>query len=327
LFQDITYGCGILISSTFPVGTNEFNGTTTAQRCDINRCGGFDVGFGWRGAVQICAQLTSIVGVNANNLEITNSVSDGFSVISTGPGVRLYDSVMAEVSIPNYGLGAPGRNGLWANMNAEGGLTVSDCAIVEYSNASPTFIFTLDTNAAVQAMAFVQQPGNVPPGAIISPEVQVQAFGTNGQAVAGSSINVSLASGTGNLSGTLTQVTDNNGVAHFNDLSVNAAGPKTLVATAATGSARATNSNPFLVTDSPAPQDILGAMVNADGSVTIQYSTTPEYQYHVETTTNLYSASWATVNGSAILATNVVETFTVSNLPNRTQSFYRVTSP
>jgi hypothetical protein len=329
LFQDITYGCGILISSTFAVGTNEFNGTTTAQRCNINRCGGSDPGFGWRAAVQICVQLTSISGVNLNNLEITNSVSDGFSIICPVSGVRLFDSAMADVSIPNYGIGVTGRNGLWAAINAEGSLTVSDCAIVEHSNASPTFSFTFDTNTAVQAMTFLQQPGNVLPGAIVTPEVQVQALGTNGEATVGAAISVSLGSGTGNLSGTLTQVTDNNGIAHFNDLSINATGPKTLSATSATGNAPPTNSNPFLVTDSPSPssQDIFGATVNADGSITLTYATTPEYQYHVETTSNLFRASWATVNGSAILATNVVATFTVSNLPNSAQSFYRVVSP
>ena len=39
LFQDIPYDCGILISTTFAVSTN-FSGTTVAQRCDLNRCGG-----------------------------------------------------------------------------------------------------------------------------------------------------------------------------------------------------------------------------------------------------------------------------------------------
>ena len=58
---------------------------------------------------------------------------------------------------------------------------------------------------------------------------------------------MSLSSGTGTLSGTLTRDTDANGIAHFNDLSVNLAGPKTLTATAGAGSALPTNSAPFIV--------------------------------------------------------------------------------
>ncbi|MEI9961324.1 MAG: hypothetical protein WDM76_09440 [Limisphaerales bacterium] len=32
LFQDIPYGCGVLISSSFDVGTNVFRGTTTVEK-------------------------------------------------------------------------------------------------------------------------------------------------------------------------------------------------------------------------------------------------------------------------------------------------------
>ena len=46
-------------------------------------------------------------------------------------------------------------------------------------------------------MAFVQQPGNVLQDATITPEVQVQAFDINGQALAGAMITLSLGSGTG----------------------------------------------------------------------------------------------------------------------------------
>jgi hypothetical protein len=251
LFQDITYGCGILISSTFAVGTNEFSGTTVAQGCELNRCGGFDPNFeAWRGAFQICLDLTSIAGVNANNLNITNSVSDGFSIITTaGSGVTLSNAIMAGVSIPNYGIGVGGRNGLWAESPVSGSLTVSNCTIAEYLDGSSdfTFIFVTNIPPPVQSMSFVQQPGNVLQGTIITPEVQVQAIGTNGGTVSNAALTVSLGSGTGILSGTLTRDTDTNGIAHFNDLSVNLAGPKTLTVTAATGNAPPMNSNPFMV--------------------------------------------------------------------------------
>ena len=410
LFQDLTYGCGILISTTFAVGANTFSGTTVAQNCELNRCGGYDPGYQWRAALQLCLDTYSggISGVNLNNLDITNSVSDGMSIIG-GTGV-LSNAVAASVSIPNYGIGTSGRNGLWARDDAVGSMIVSNSTIVEYLDASPNFFFYFVTNlnptisvtvqanpsglsftvdgtnytsgqtfnwtpgsdhtiattspqgggtgvqylwdswsdggaishtvsptvnttytagfttqyyltmsagaggsvspgsgwndsgaavnisatasngysfgswtgggsgsysgdnsaatvtmngpvtqtagfimqVLVQALAFVQQPGNVLQGAIISPAVQVQAFGINGQTLTNAAITLSLGSGTGTLAGTLTQFTDAGGIAIFDDLSLSEAGPKTLTATALTGDAPPTNSSTFMVIGSVA---------------------------------------------------------------------------
>jgi hypothetical protein len=406
VFQDITYGCGILISTTFAVGTNAFSGTTVAERCNLIRCGGYDPGYQWRAALQLCLDTYSggISNVNLNNLNITNSISDGMSII--GGTSMLTNAVAANVSIPNYGIGVSGRNGLWARNDAIGSMTVSNSTIVEYLDASSTFYFIFVTNNAmsvtvqanptgvsfsvdgtnytaaqtfnwipgsnhiiattspqsggtgvqyvwgswsdagaishaispttnatytanfttqyyltmsagaggnvspvsmwtnngavvnigatasngysfiswtgsgngsysgnnnsvpvtmngpitqtasfttqVQSMAFVQQPGNVLQGATITPEVQVQAFDSNGQSLATATISLLLGSGTGTLAGTLTRSTDSNGIAHFNDLSVNQAGPKELTATAASGDASPTNSSSFMVIGSVA---------------------------------------------------------------------------
>ena len=404
-FEDLTYGCGILISTTFPVGGNTFSGTTVAQRCDLIRCGGYDPGYQWRAAVQLCLDTYSggIPGINLNHLNITNSISDGMSII--GGSGSLTNAVAANVNIPDYGIGTGGRNGLWARYDAVGSLTVSNCTIVEYKDDSSNFTFNFVTNisstisvtvqanpsglsfavdgtnyngaqtfdwmpgsnhviatsspqgggpgiqyvwgswsdagaishtvnptvdatytagfttqyyltmsagaggnlspgsgwedngspvnisatasngysfggwtgsgsgsysggnntaaitmngpitqmanfttqAAVQAMAFVQQPGNVLQGETLVPEVQVQAFGSSGQALAGAEITLSLGGGTGPLAGTLTRFTDAGGIAHFEDLSLSQAGPKTLTATALTGNAPPTNSSSFMV--------------------------------------------------------------------------------
>lgn len=405
-FLDITYGCGILISTTFNVGANVFSGTTVAQRCDLIRSGGYDPGYGWRAALQLCLDSYSvgISNVNLNNLNITNSISDGLSIIG-GTGM-LTNAVAANVSIPNYGIGAGGRNGLWAENIAVGSMIVSNSTILEYRNDSSKFYFTFVTNNAmsvtvqsnpsglsfavdgtnytsaqnftwtpgsnhtiastspqsgstgvqyvwnswsddgtishvvsptistnytanfitqyfltmnagaggnvnpgnfwtdsgaavsisatasngynftgwtgsgsgsysgnnnpasvtmngpvtetanfitqVLSMSFAQQPINVLQGATINPEVQVQAFDINGQSLANATVSLSLGSGTGTLAGTLTHSTDSSGIAHFNDLSVNQAGPKTLTATAANGSAPPTNSSSFVVIGSVA---------------------------------------------------------------------------
>jgi hypothetical protein len=405
-FLDITYGCGILISTTFNVGANVFSGITVAQRCDLIRDGGYDPAYQWRAALQLCLDTygVGISNVNLNNLNITNSISDGMNIIG-GTGM-LTNAMAANVSISNYGLGTSGRNGLWARNDAVGSMIVSNSAIAEYRNDSSKFFFTFVTNNAmsvtvlanppglaftvdgtnyasaqnfnwtpgsnhtiattspqggsagvqyvwnswsdtgaishtvsptittnytanfstqylltmstgaggsvspgnlwtnsgaavnisatasngysftswtgsgsgsysgnnnavpvlmngpitqtasftiqVHSMSIAQQPVNVLQGAIITPEVQVQAFDINGLTLGNATINLSLGSGTGTLAGTLTRTTDGGGIAHFNDLSVNQAGPKTLTATAAGGNAPPTNSSSFAVVGSVA---------------------------------------------------------------------------
>lgn len=174
VFQDISYGCGILISTTFPIGANTFSGTTVAQRCELNRCGGYDPGYGWRAALQLCLDTYAggISGVNLNHLNITNSISDGLSII--GGSGTLSGAVAANVNIPNYGLGTGGRHGMWARNDAIGSLTVSTSTIVEYRDDSPNFSFN-----------FVSEPISVtvqanPPGPAFSVDgtnyTSVQSF-------------------------------------------------------------------------------------------------------------------------------------------------------
>lgn len=402
-FFDITYGCGVLLSTTFAVGTNSISGNTSVQRCDLIRCGGYDPGYQWRAALQFCLDTyaNGISGVTLNSLNITNSVSDGMSVIG-GTGT-LANTVAGGVSIPNYGIGTGGRNALWARNDAVGSMTLSNSPVVEYLDASSQFTFHFVTNTiisvTVQAsvaglafavdgtnytvaqtflwtpgsshtlattavqdpgagsqyvwsswsdggaishtitpnvgatytanfnlqyyltmaagpggsvspgslwsnsgtvvdlsatasngfnfsgwigsgsgsysggssaasvtlngpvtetagftpapqaatLAFVQQPGNVLPGATIVPEVQVEAFDGSGIPLANENVVISLGSGTGTLAGTLTRLSDAGGIAHFNDLNLSQPGPKTLTATAATGTAPPVNSNPFMV--------------------------------------------------------------------------------
>jgi hypothetical protein len=220
LFQDIAYDCGILISTTFPVGTNTFSGTTIAQRCDLIRCGN-------NAGLQLCLQTNSLSGVNLNNLNIIDSIADGLSIIAPGsnPGTgvgTLSAAAMANVSIPDYGLGYSGKNGLWARSDAIGSLTVSNSTIVQYRDDSSHFTF------------------NFAP---------------------------------------------------------------------------------------PLAQSILHFSINGATNVTLTYATTSGSAYHVESTTNLSTASWATVPGSTTNATGNPVTFTAPLPPANGPRFYRTVSP
>jgi hypothetical protein len=427
LFQDIPNGAGVLIAGTFPIGTNAFRGTTVVQRCDLNRCGGNDPGWRWRGALTLCPDGNTIDGLQINNLNISNSLSYAIQILHN----TLSNASMSGINVRTYAVGVPpyhpqdpypnnddycdGVFGVFADSSASGNISVSglsingtnivavqtnayltDCvdksggftfnfltlpitatvqpnpaghsftvdgtnyttaqsfnwpqgsvhtiattspqnsgagvqdAWISWSDggaishtvtplasttytanfttqyyltmnsgaggsvspasgwynsgasvnisATPAISFNFDnwtgsgsgsysgnsstssvtmngpitqtanfSSPQVQAMAFVQQPGNVLQGVTLAPEIQVKAFDNNNQPLGNAGITLSLGSGTGSLTGTLTRLTDGGGIAHFNDLSLSQAGPKILTATAVTGSAPSTNSNSFMV--------------------------------------------------------------------------------
>jgi hypothetical protein len=148
LFTDISAGCGILISTTFPTSNesrkldNNFSGTTVIQNCELIRCGGFDHEWGWRAAVQICMDRRSVSGVNFSRMNIQNSISDGFSIL--GPGIKkgegtLSNARLENVNIPDYGIGAIGRHGLWVREDAGGSLIIVNSKISDLQNSSSTF--------------------------------------------------------------------------------------------------------------------------------------------------------------------------------------------
>ncbi|HUO59937.1 MAG TPA: glycosyl hydrolase family 28-related protein [Candidatus Acidoferrales bacterium] len=148
LFTDIASGCGILLSSTFPTSDeklgidNNFSGTTVVRNCELVRCGGFDHGWTWRAAVQVCLHRRNISGLRLSDLRIKDSLSDGFSVIAPGsPNGQgtLSDARLDHVDIPNCGVGLQGRHGLWVHEDVRGGLTISNSRIADVRNNSKNF--------------------------------------------------------------------------------------------------------------------------------------------------------------------------------------------
>lgn len=145
LFSDISPGCAILISTTFPTEDssknihNNFSGTTLVENCAIKASGGFDHEWGWRAAVQICLDKRSISGIQINNLTIENSLSDGLSVIAKNRGEKicvLSNAVLKNIKITTYGIGAKGKHGLWIDSTAHGSLTLIASQISELKNDS-----------------------------------------------------------------------------------------------------------------------------------------------------------------------------------------------
>jgi len=113
------------------------------------------------------------------------------------------------------------------------------------SFAGAAWVFV--SSVSVNQLAFAQQPTTTVAGQPITPAltVQLQDAGSNPVAQAGTSITLALASGTGTLSGTMTQVTNASGLATFAGMSNNVIGTKTLSASSA-GLTGATSS-PFVI--------------------------------------------------------------------------------
>jgi hypothetical protein len=149
LFSDITAGCGILISSTFPTSDaerkidNNFTGTTVVRNCTLLRCGGYDHDWAWRGAFEICMDRRSISGLAVSQVEIRDSLSDAVRVV--GPGSVKGEGTLSHarfegVVVTNVGLGIPSRHGLWIREDAVGDLTVVASKISDIQNDSPRFV-------------------------------------------------------------------------------------------------------------------------------------------------------------------------------------------
>jgi hypothetical protein len=148
LFTDIASGCGVLLSTTFSTSDerlkidNNFSGTTEIRNCALFRCGGFDHGWEWRGALQLCLDRRSISGLRIRDVQIQDSISDGFSIVA--PGSRhgqgkLSDVRLENVNVPNYGIGAQGRHGLWVREDVCGSLVIANSKIVDVKNSSTGF--------------------------------------------------------------------------------------------------------------------------------------------------------------------------------------------
>jgi hypothetical protein len=151
LFTDISAGCAILLSTTFPTADakkqidNNFTGTTVVRDCDLIRSGGYDHEWAWRAALQLCLDRRGISGLELHDLNIRDSISDGMSIVAPGSKQRqgiLSKARIAAVNIPNFGIGVAGRHGLWIRNDARGSIVISGSTIVEQKNDSADFTIT-----------------------------------------------------------------------------------------------------------------------------------------------------------------------------------------
>jgi hypothetical protein len=149
LFTDITAGCGILISTTFPTvdpasGTdNNFSGTTLVSGCELVRCGGYDHTWAWRGALQVCVDRYNISGLLVRNVTITDSLSVAFSLVAPGAPkghASLTETRVERLVVSGTGLGSTVAAGLQVHPWLKGGLTLSNSQVAVVQNDAPGFV-------------------------------------------------------------------------------------------------------------------------------------------------------------------------------------------
>lgn len=139
LFQDIPYGSGVLISSTFfqtgGVTTQAtFSGTTVVRDSDLIRAGGTET----LAAVQFGLTKAPIAGVSLSNLQMIDNPYAGIRVHGTK---ALTNATATGLTVTNFGLaGAANTYGLFVESTViNGGLTISNSTLGDYGNQSPTF--------------------------------------------------------------------------------------------------------------------------------------------------------------------------------------------
>lgn len=154
-FVDITAGCGILISTTFPTADNagkadnNFSGETVVENCDLLRCGGYDHDWAWRGAVQLCLDRRRISGVTIRHVNIRDSLSDAFAIAAPGSAHgqgTLTQSRVDDVTITGVGLSGSNHHAVFIRSDARGELTWGPAVPTDVKNDSPDFVLRAGGN-------------------------------------------------------------------------------------------------------------------------------------------------------------------------------------
>jgi hypothetical protein len=148
-FTDITAGCGLLISTTFPTADsargidNNFSGVTVIRDCALRRCGGYDHDWGWRGALQICLDGRDISGLRISGVKIVDSLSDGLTIVAadTPAGQQRRTDLQLDSSAVAWSSAADAarHHGLLVGPAVAGELRGIDNHLGEWENHSPDF--------------------------------------------------------------------------------------------------------------------------------------------------------------------------------------------
>ncbi|MGC3960987.1 MAG: hypothetical protein QM813_24565 [Verrucomicrobiota bacterium] len=158
---------------------------------------------------------------------------------------------------------------------------------------------------SIAGQKFLQQPSDTVAGVIISPSVTLLVTNSSGAGVAGIPVALSLASGSGTLNGTVTQLTDGSGVATFADLNMIEAGTKSLRALI-TGAATNTSAT-FNIIPAAASQLVINTQPSANAIAGIAFPAQP--------VVSIRDAYGNTVSGTDVIVASQTAGGTLSQTP------------
>lgn len=267
---------GISISLEISSGTDTLHGTKTAVT-DVNGVATFSGLFiqlaGTKiisansGSLPPAASLPFTISPAAANKIVVETTSDGTGVIVPAQTIISGSSITAySISRDIYNNFISNISGSWSLDNVTGTVIGTDLVPFDSDRAAtftghgagsaaikatssgltpnPSGIITV-VAGTVKQLAFTKQPTSTTAGTVITPAIKVQLRDSlgNNVSVGNVAITISLSSGTGTLSGTLTQLTGPTGAASFSDISIDKSGSK--IITANSGSLLPANSDPF----------------------------------------------------------------------------------
>jgi len=195
------------------------------------------VGSGDSGTLTISPGLPASLSIEAGDGQ---SAETG-AIVPVDPAVKvldLYDNAVPNASVtfvPSIGgsvTGSPATSGAdgvatvgsWTLSGAPGVNTLT--ATVSDGMNQFSVQFSANGNMAPFALTIVEDATDAEAGEVLAPALKIQIKDPMGDdaALPGVLISVALTNGSGSLNGTLTQFSDANGVATFDDLSINVAG-------------------------------------------------------------------------------------------------------
>jgi uncharacterized repeat protein (TIGR02543 family) len=262
-FENDVTTSGMSISLEVSSGTDTLRGTKTLTT-DLNGLATFSgLSIQLIGTKIIMATSSGITSATSSSFLISPAAASKISVetMADGSGVVIPgQTIISGSSLAAYAITRDTYNnfiansiGSWSLDNVTGSVIGTDLVPFDGNRAAtftghgagsanikstsgiltPISSGTITVVAGnVKRLAFIQQPTSTVAGVTISPSVTVQLKDSLGNNVAVQNVAVALSinSGTGILSGTLTQLTNASGLALFNDISINKTGTKNLSA-------------------------------------------------------------------------------------------------
>ncbi|MBI4811693.1 MAG: hypothetical protein HY800_09700, partial [Ignavibacteriales bacterium] len=228
----------------------------------------------------------TVAAGNAKQLGFTQQPTNTIAGNSITPAVtvQLKDSLGNNVSIPGVlitltlttgtgtlsgtttqstdGAGLTIFNNLSINKTGSKILTATSGSLTSATSNS----FTISAATPVNISFTQQPPSSDTAGTILTPSIIVNIKDSfdNNVPLAGDTIDISLSSGSGTLSGTLMKVTDANGAVTFDNLSIEKSGIKTL--TASSNNYGSAVSNTFTINPSAAYKIIVETTADGNGT-------------------------------------------------------------